>query len=237
MRAARTYKESLTCVICGLSEPRTSHLRRPLCHGVECARAYALIVATSDTYVDNQHRDGVLPDEDGCLIWQGKLEQGKRPVIHQRTHDSGNSTSQIRLRSIVVKARGEDIPYGRKVDTACGKVRCLLPEHLVIQWSSSSSTPMSDHDRVFLDPAPLVAAWERFMSRTIVHRSPTNENSFMARYNADVVDRAGDRLMKAIRNGRVTLRLVDEICCDVLGIHPYALYGDEYFKDLKEDAA
>ena len=80
-------------------------------------------LCTPEWLAERCHRD-----EDGCLIWRGKIDGYNMPVTTTPRDANGKRTNVMVRRDALAVRLGRPIPKSMRVICTCGKDRCV--EHL-----------------------------------------------------------------------------------------------------------
>ena len=67
-----------------------------------------------------------IPDEHGCMNWQGAVQSACRCPVMRR----GNAHGTSLRRWMLEEARGQKIPSSKMATYTCGNVKCVRLEHL-----------------------------------------------------------------------------------------------------------
>lgn len=66
-----------------------------------------------------------VEDQDGCIIWQGSVIQGKP---YWATYDQEGKRVNVNVVRIVAEEAGHTIRRGRQIKRTCGKFLCVNAE-------------------------------------------------------------------------------------------------------------
>lgn len=196
-----------------------------ICDSDECFRNYYL------GWLDKRLRQGTKLETVGDhLIWRGGFT--KSPVIS--VHTMTNKHKTIRLIDALRIRNGEDIIVGDAVsDPECGEERCVNPAHHSIRHYQISQNPVNpprvELSKIRLDFKPIVRAVENLRRGRL--RSNDEDISWII---PEPYQTMYDTAMSC-KSKTISFLNADAFCCDVLEVHPIAIYGDAYFTGMDEE--
>lgn len=214
-----TYK---TCAG-GCGKPRKEGSPYTVCEDEACFDNYCL------SWYEKRLGTKILQKEDH-LLWS--VPCTKRPTVAART--AAGKFKSVRVIDVIRMRNGEKIVKGDIVSSpTCGEEWCINPEHHEILWHNivNEKPDIMPLDRIRLPFAPIHEAVTKLRSRNASN---------------DITDDPGWRIPakyqsiydSAMERKTISLLRADAFCCDVLEVHPIAIFGEElYFQGLEEDAA
>lgn len=205
----------MPCRYCGTTiDLSTTRGRAPAhCYSAECI----------DAHIDTTIAERVVQEGD-CLIWTGAVASPKNNSMLPGTplcrvaasRGKRPKTKCVRVACRLLEKRGEPVPSQQRLYTSCENPRCVLPDH---QMRIDTHSVTGALDCIFLDPAPLHGAVRRWVQHRM-GEEPLDRNFF----------RLDKKLDEAMRKGRVSLALIDQLCIDYLGVNPVLIYGMEFLE-------
>lgn len=140
-------------------------------------------------------------------IWHGQIRRGVAWVSVVTGRDGGNQQRQdYRVLDLMM----DEFHKHKRYRNLCGVKNCVTAEHNeVIRAKPRSERDRRDPMQAHLPAAPLVA-------RVRTGRYPMGPSS--KRY-----------VEKCQKRGYITVKKADEFCIDVLQIHPFEIWGEEFY--------
>lgn len=170
------------------------------CYKEECIRPYMLHRAT--TYVEKVGE---------CEVWKGYVNKG----VPQMQVRFGPGRGQRRNHRVLDVRRGfysskdADAQHNLYVND-CGTLGCCVPEHYHMRSKVELMNKALEKKRAATPKLPIEPLRE-WVQRNFQDRA------------------IPDRIWYHLQNDQIDLMIADEICCDDLGIHPYAIFGELFF--------
>jgi hypothetical protein len=122
---------------------------------------------------------------------------------------SCGSLGTMRVADLISEVEKGYSSRGDKRTNTCGNAKCVNPDH-------NPPTCGIQHIPYRLPSAPLIRAMKKRAS--LVHERDKKLYSRMMSY-----------MDTGLKRGDYSVSDVDKICCDILRIHPTAVYGDLFF--------
>lgn len=207
-----------TCIVCG-AEVVTTNNGKPRCPNWDCCLGWAVVAIWER-----------LETRGDCLVYEPTMNRkGDVAYISLQMRKEDGSLFRRDLRVIDLIAMSWGIPFpprSHMYERLCDTEWCANPDHhrLRVAESTSGRGPaltITAH----LPFEPLEKAiewWRRVHSQDGLH---TRSMEFRA-----IPKRFQTALSRARRDGYITVSAADEICCDLLEIHPVLIYGDLFYE-------
>jgi len=173
-----------------------------------------------------QLEDKSDPEDSGCVTWRGRVANNGTPAIFTTAWHS--PTKSYRRRTFVVPRLTWKLKHGaspsRDLKNQCGNRLCVNADHWRLAPGGASSRARKEA-RKQIDPwvptAPLVD-FVRAMGGLEVMCAVRG-------LDADGMSHLYDRMTRLGAYVRTRLSVVDQICCEELGMHPAEIYGEIYW--------